>query len=240
MIVGSGMLGASGLMGASGIIGDGLMGSEVQEDPGPPIESPAAWWRFNTGITEAGTGVSQWSDQSGNGHHLAQSTDAQRPSKEADGSILFNGTSDSLVTGAWTLAQPVTIYMLLKQITWTGNDIIYDTTDRAYVIDLVATPNIYLTSNGGTNYTAANTNLTLNTYKAIAGVHNGASSVIHVNGSAAITGSAGTASINTLRIGSQIAGGVLCSHIQVKEMLVYAGAHDATQRQTVFDYLVSL
>ena len=31
-----------------------------------------AWYRFNSGITEAGSGVSQWDDQSGNGNQMFQ------------------------------------------------------------------------------------------------------------------------------------------------------------------------
>lgn len=206
----------------------------------PPIVSPAAWYRYNSGITVTGAGVSQWDDASGNGHHLLQATDAKRPAKQAGGEILFNGTSHSLKTGAWTLAQPVTIYMLLKQVTWTSGDYLYSTADNAYIRDLVATPNIYLTSNNGAGFTSANTNLTLDTYKALAGVHNGASSILHVNGSAATTGSTGTGGINTLVLGSIYVEGAGWSNIQVKEILVYAGAHDATQRQTVFDYLAGL
>lgn len=240
MIIGSGLLGASGLMGASGIIGDGLMGSEVQEDPGPPIESPAAWYRFNTGITEAGTGVSQWDDASGNGHHLLQATDSRRPSKDVDGSILFNGTSDGLVTGAWTQAQPVTVYALLKPITWADNDIFWDTTARMFIAQAGVTPNVSLYGGSG-GYGLQNTNYSLGSYHEVCAVYNGASSVNHVNGSAAVTGNlAGTAGISPFSLGSAYNAGSGWSNIQVKEVLVYAAAHDAMQRQTVFDYLAGL
>lgn len=33
------------------------------------------WTRFNSGITETGSGVSQWDDVSGNGNHLLQGTE---------------------------------------------------------------------------------------------------------------------------------------------------------------------
>lgn len=41
--------------------------------------APAAWFRQGAGITVTGSGVSQWDDQSGNGRHLLQGTDAARP-----------------------------------------------------------------------------------------------------------------------------------------------------------------
>lgn len=41
--------------------------------------SPIAWYRADLGITLVGSKVSAWADQSGNGNHLAQSTDALRP-----------------------------------------------------------------------------------------------------------------------------------------------------------------
>lgn len=41
--------------------------------------NPIAWYRADLGITLVGSKVSAWADQSGNGNHLSQSTDALRP-----------------------------------------------------------------------------------------------------------------------------------------------------------------
>lgn len=38
-----------------------------------------AWYDSTTGITEDGNGISQWDDQSGNGHDVVQATDANKP-----------------------------------------------------------------------------------------------------------------------------------------------------------------
>lgn len=70
------------------------------------------WLPVNgTSVTEAGTGVSQLDDQSGNGHSLVQATDAARPtyaSSDADfggaGSLSFNGTSDRLIDASASVA----------------------------------------------------------------------------------------------------------------------------------------
>ena len=61
------------------------------------INSLVAWYRLNSGITIAGQGVSQWDDASGNGNHLLQATDANRPLPGSLGSeIVTDGAfSDS-------------------------------------------------------------------------------------------------------------------------------------------------
>lgn len=219
----------------------GIIASSFSAAAEPPIASPAAWYRFGVGITEAGTGVSQWDDKSGNARHLTQGTDANRPSKEADGSLLFNGTSDVIKTGAWVQAQPVTIYGLLRQVTWTAGRYFWNNKVASASMRIGpagVTPDIYLSGSVNGNV-AGNTNLTLNTYKALGAVYNDASSLIHVNGSSATTGDNDTGSIDEFVLGGYAAA-LLNANIQVKEILIYAAAHDATQRQTVFDYLAAL
>ena len=67
------------------------------------------WNRKNTGITVTGSGISQWDDVSGNGNHLKQGTDANRPSKEANGSVLTDGLAHYMQTDAYTLNQAIYI-----------------------------------------------------------------------------------------------------------------------------------
>lgn len=209
----------------------------------PPIVSPAAWHRFNTGITVTGAGVSQWDDASGNGRHLLQATDARRPAKQAGGEITFNGTSHLLKTtdGAYAISQPFTIYMLFKQITWEANDVFFNVAGAGAAATMLrqigTTPSMYLYA--GTGNAANNTTLALNTYGAVAAVYNGASSAIHVNGQTATTGNPGTNGMTRLALGAD-ATPFNWANIEVKEIQIYAAAHDATQRQTVFDYLAGL
>lgn len=240
MIVGSGLLGASGLMGASGIIGDGMMGSEDQE-PVPPIEGPSAWYRFNNGITVTGAGVSQWDDASGNGNHLTQGTDTNRPAKQAGGEILFDGVDNFLRKNPFSLTQPITIYMLVKPVTWTLNDALWGNNvlggGNTVMRQTAVSPQIKMIA--GVAEDPTNSNLTVGAYAAMASVLNGASSVIHVNGSAAATGNPGTQGFAQFILGAH-ATNFGWINMEVKEVLIYSAAHDATQRQTVFDYLVTL
>lgn len=75
------------------------------------------WVRADRGITIA-TGVSQWADQSGLGHHLLQGTAGFQPLVTAANAgfnncatVDFDGVDD-LLQGAWTLPQPAQIYIV--------------------------------------------------------------------------------------------------------------------------------
>lgn len=68
------------------------MGTHVRDAwPFPSFQAPlrtpglVAWYRSDLGITVTGAGVSAWADQSGNGNHAVQGTDALRPPYVASG-----------------------------------------------------------------------------------------------------------------------------------------------------------
>jgi hypothetical protein len=223
-------LGRLGSLGRVGMGGGVIM-------PSLPVGAIAHW---KSGIVVTGSGVSQWDDETGNGHHWVQTTDANRPAKQGDDALLFNGSSHKMVTGAWTQAQPLSIYMLVKQITFTNGDKFFDLNDgQCAIYQRTTTPDISLYA--GSADAAHNSNLTLDTYKAVCAVFNGASSLIHVNGIAATTGNPGTNGINGVSptLGAWYAStfnGAHCN-MELREMAIYPAAHDATKRQAVFDYL---
>jgi hypothetical protein len=190
----------------------------------------AAWWRFNTGITVTGQGVSEWADQSGNARHQVQGTDGSRPPKQADGSILFNG-SDEFLAATFNLAQPWTLYFLGKQITWTATDQLIGSAS-AFINQRTASPQIGLNAGSALGTVSP----TLDTYFVLSVVGNGASSLNQLNYAAPVTGNAGTGNLNNPRIGCSGAG-TLFSHIQVKEVILFSAAHDAITRKRQIDYL---
>ena len=57
------------------------------------------WYKFNSGITTNGTGVTQWADAVGTNHLAPTVTnDAnEQPALESDGTIFFDQSTDSLV-----------------------------------------------------------------------------------------------------------------------------------------------
>lgn len=204
-------------------------------DGGPPTTNMAAWFKYGVGITVTGLGVSQWSDQSGNGRHLLQGTDADRPSLQSDNSILADGTSEALSTSSFTLNQPMTWYVLAKQVTSKANGgLIGDSaSNNAF---------IYQTNVGGTIAQAlptggvnANAGLALNTWGVIAAVANGASSSLAVNTNAPVTGNPGA---NGFTNGfSVFKFNIFFGNWQVKEVILYSAAHDATTQAQVIRYL---
>lgn len=190
-----------------------------------------AWYRLNTGITVTGSGVSKWADQSGNGRDLNQTTDTNRPALQLDGSILFDGNDNKLVTGSLSISQPITHYILFKQITWASGDNVFNGLATAMVLTQAGTTPA-LRINGG-SAVGDNTNLVLDTYGVVATVFNGASSLIQVNNTTPNTGNAGANIFDGFSLGGVSA----YSNIQVKEVIIYNSAHDANQRFQNIRYL---
>jgi hypothetical protein len=194
--------------------------------------NPAAWFKWNQGVA-----VSQWDDASGNGRHLKQATATNQPAVQADGSLLFDGVDNFMKCDAFTLNQPVTVYALLKQVTWTLNDIIWDgNTDATmylYQSDLSA-PRIRTFAGTALTPTA---DLALDTYGVVAAVYNGASSLHQVNNQTATTGNAGAANPGGFHLGTKGGAANGFSNIQVREVIIFNAAHDAITRETVVRYL---
>jgi len=196
------------------------------------------WTKYNSGITVTGSGVSQWDDVSGNDNHLKQGVDANRPSKEGDGSILFNGIDHSLKADTFTLSQPETIYLLFKQVTWTSQLRIFDgnASNTGLIFQNGTTPD--LDAFAGANSGATN-DLALDTYGIATVVFNGASSIFYIDNNTPITGNFGTSSMNGFTLGASGSNGFK-SNIQVKEAFIYSDAHDAAIRLQLLNYLASV
>ena len=195
------------------------------------------WTRFNSGITVTGSGVSQWDDQSGNGNHLKQATDANRMTKEADGSILGNGVDQFLKADAFTFTQPETVLILGKQVTWTISDHIIDgnTTDTGAIFQRTSTPNIGLWAGAA----VGNVSLSLDTYGVIAAVINGASSSIQINNGTPATGNAGASNMSGFVLGAR-ADLTNFANYQAKEIVAYSGALDAATLSKIIAYLATV
>lgn len=199
---------------------------------------PAAWFRYGVGITSALGAVSQWADQSGNARHLLQATATNQPTLEADNSITFDGVDNFMKCDPFTLAQPFTIYWLLKQITWTSSDCIFDgnTALTGAMLQSGTTPALRLFGSAGVGN---NTNLALDTYGVVVGVGNGASSLTQINNTAPVTGDMGTGDPGGHTLGAR-GNASTFANIQAKEGILYAAAHDAATRSRVIRYLAQV
>lgn len=89
-----------------------------------------AYYRSDTVLIE--TGVSQWTDLSGNGYHLTQGTGAKQPSynltsgSNSTPEIIFDGSNDTLANTSLQLPTAsalgnVLYYGVIKQHNWGGN-----------------------------------------------------------------------------------------------------------------------
>lgn len=203
------------------------------------ISGLTAWFQYGVGITEAGSGVSVWADQSGNGNDFLQGTDANRPSKEADGSILFDGVDHFLRTAFFTLNQPITAYFLFRKLASSLNQRFFDggsAGNYSFLVWESLSEDNRFSTDEGVNWISANPDIVIDEYTVLTAIANGASSFFRTNTSAAVSGNVGVVNPGGLTVGSN-ATGTENSNMQVKEVILYAGAHDTNQQNMVIDYL---
>lgn len=207
----------------------------------PASLTPAAWFRFNSGITVTGSGVAQWDDASGNNRHLLQGTDANRPPKQVDGSLLFDGTNHFMKCTGFTLNQPTTVYILGKHITWTAGDCLFEgnAAGTGRVAQTGSSPNLRASSDAGITFIDSNPDLALDTYGVITAVFNGASSQIRINSNAAVSGDAAAGNMGGFNLGSRTTT-ANAANIQVKEIIICAAANDTATQDQVIAYLNTL
>jgi hypothetical protein len=220
----------------------------------PPPTSPTlpnlvGWYKLGTDITEVAGVVSQWGDQSGLAHHLVQATAGSRPTKQVDGSVLFDFHT---LQALFTFAQPATVYVRVMEMgrgisSITGN-VIYDggITSKmqcsqggpaAYKLDIW---NNVVGSIGGSQ--AQGTLIgDFGTFReTITAVYDSASSGYQVDSGTFFTGDMGTP-VQVPAFGGFTLGGrandTNHSSIKVYEALLYSVAHSLPDRATNIAYL---
>lgn len=215
----------------------------VSTSPAPwtPAQlSPQLWVKSDTGITIA-TGVSDWADQSGNSNHLTQVTGTRQPTVVAaalnglDG-IQFDGTSDLMNSPAFARTAPSTVFLVMRQDTWTANDFVFEsgTAGSFSMFQRTATPNVAMTS--GVNLD--NGNLAVGTFALVTCIFNGASSVFQVASTTESTGDTGAGAANGFTLGARPTTTGF-SNITVMEVVVMSGVATTTQRDDFKTYCVS-
>lgn len=123
----------------------GIMAQRMPMKPmtaaGPPTANRLGWWEADlgayndAGVTLATNGqtVRQWNDQSGNfGDNLAQATAGARPTYVTNvvnghPALVFNphATCCLQTTTGPTVADPLTVLMVLNQVTWHNSEWIF-------------------------------------------------------------------------------------------------------------------
>jgi hypothetical protein len=178
--------------------------------------------------------VASFTDQSGNGNHLAQTSDARKPVYKTDQHTLpvlaFDGVSsgDRLFV-AGTLNHPVTVFIVFRQNSWQASEIIFDgITDNSLGFQqLTATPNLALFAGAVMDVP----NLPIGQWGLITLVYNGANSVARADGGSQIDGNCGAnTSCGGLDLGAQ--GNSRNSHIDVGELLIYSGVESLSANES--------
>ncbi len=202
-----------------------------------------AWYKSDAGITKtAGDSVETWADQSGNSNDLTQSTAGKKPiwtASQLNGyaAVLFDGANDFLIeSGGFTLEQPITIYMVFKQTTWTSADRVWDgaASNSMALIQQATSPDLAMYAG---NFVTSNTTLVVNNYGAMVCIYNGVSSYHQINNETAVTGNCGASDGSGFTLGANFNGSTGWSNIAVAEIIIYSTAHDADTRVIVKAYL---
>lgn len=109
--------------------------------------SVLGWYRGDT--VTIGTGVSSWTDKTGNGNHLIQATTGAQPAYTASdatlnnrGTLLGNGTSTFLNCVGMVVPATCWIWIILKQVGWTSASKIVNWPGSGSIIQTATTPGI--------------------------------------------------------------------------------------------------
>jgi hypothetical protein len=200
-----------------------------------------SWYKGDIPLETFGNGV-KWVGQSGGGeiaYTVAGTNGANPTTGTSDGHItlIFDGINDFL-KDTITIAQPITIYMVMKQITWTqDDDIMNGQGNVALLRQNDATPKLYTYS--GAAFSCANANLAIDTWGILRFVVNGASSSIRIDDNAATTGTAQTGSMTRFCVGAYVAaneGFADYSNIEVAEIIICSGTVTAGDDANVMAY----
>jgi len=173
--------------------------------------------------------VSQWNDLSGSSHPLLQAAGTNQPLYQSTG-ILFDGIDNFLKTTAFTLNQPLTYYLVFKQIGWNAGAYIFDGNNTPSVVcyQKTSTPRINLFA--GSDACIYN-GYTLGVFGILTTEFNGANSFLQHNANAAVTGNPGANNAG----GFKLNGGVV--NMEVKELIIRKVADDSATNTIIRNYL---
>lgn len=170
-------------------------------------------------------------DQSGNARDVTQATAALQPQiingSNSNPAMLFDGVDDLMRSGAFAIAQPVTINTVFRLPTAAGAQVAVDngTNETFEIWFTVGAARIY----GGTTLSDASVDaaMPIGARAAFGGAFNGASSLIEVN-STSLGSAAGTAGTNGITTGITVGAAgdsALFINMEMQELIYFNTAH---------------
>lgn len=202
-------------------------------------------WRSDLGIAVA-TGVSGWTDVSGNNRVYAQASGPSQPAYVASSASFksmpaldFDGSNDILACSSNVSAGPVSFAAVVRMRAAGSYPIIWSNFDLQNELRLNSTtgrPEWLGTSGTSVAWASSIVNSTV----VITGGHNSSASFINVNGAGRVTGPAGTASLTPgqSNLGGRAA--ALFANALVSRLIVFNTYMDATLEGKIVSSMMGL
>jgi hypothetical protein len=190
-----------------------------------------------------GEAVARWVDKSANAHILAQTTSGSRPllSTSAGPSsgrcIVCDGTDDFLVKTGNLFSLPCTVFLVLRQTSWTLNEVIVDTAmsgNRFYVNQRNVSGMLRTTGDVPTS----NNGQTLGNWDIVTAKVSNTAQSIRINSATPGTATSSfTAATSTeFRIGGA-SNGATFAHVGIASIIAYSRSLTADEEVQVRSYL---
>jgi hypothetical protein len=204
--------------------------------------TPAAVWNLGLQPTVTlSTGVSAIADQTGNSRTMAQATANNQPAYTNNGANSYLttdgviGANGDFMQSAFTLAQPFTIIMVIRQHWTISQSIMGGVTgvNRAQIFMNTTSPNISLVALSAIQPTS--TVFPDNTWKVLTVVFNGSSSTISVNNAGTVTGNPGTASAGGITWGRDANDNSTTSNIDIAYGAVWSSALSGANQTSAYN-----
>ena len=183
-----------------------------------------------------GSGISELYDLSGNGNRLTNATAANQPAlTNSNGRIVayFDGVDDFLKTATFPLVQPTSVFMGLKQVTWTSADRIFDgyNADSPRVYQTVSEPTLRFYD--GTSASSSLSTVSMGQFRVLSLLANGAASQLSDGLISTAVGSI-TKNMDGITIASAASALTGLGNIETSDILVFQGApSEAWQRYNI-------
>jgi len=186
-----------------------------------------------TTITKNGSNVvSRVNDKLLSGHDL---TSGSCVWSETNG-LTFDGVAHYLKSAGFTLNQPETIYMFLKQPTWKSNGHIIDGNAHGSGMIIQGGTTAVLQSYAGALLSGF-PDLQLDAWGILRNIFNGASSTQQINERTAKTGNTGTGNMGGITLGRYADAALQYGNYYVKEIIIRKTADDDATQTIIYDYL---
>lgn len=197
-------------------------------------------WYDSTALStitkDASNFVSRWNDKLGSGHDLLQASGTNQPELRADG-MFFDGIDNFFKTAPFAYEQPEYVYLVMKQITWSSLDAIFDgnTSTSGVLWQTGSSPNLSTFAGAGVN----NNQLALDTWGIVRVLFNGIPSLLQINANAPVTGNSGTSDMGGITMGSRGQADTRYAHMMVKEAIFRKAADSEANSNKIYNYLKS-